>query len=76
MKYFLNILIWLDQGLNTLRGGHPDETLSAWFHRLHLRGWSQARNFTNALFFWQKDHCKEAYESESIRRHLPREYAE
>ena len=28
-RYFWNILIWLDQGANTLIGGDPDETLSS-----------------------------------------------
>lgn len=28
-QYILNILIWLDQGLNTLTGGDPDETVSS-----------------------------------------------
>ena len=26
--YLLNILIWLDQGFNTLLGGDPDHTVS------------------------------------------------
>ena len=28
-KYLWNILVWIDQGLNTLLGGDPDETLSS-----------------------------------------------
>lgn len=28
-RYLWNILIWLDQGLNTLTGGDPDETVSS-----------------------------------------------
>jgi hypothetical protein len=29
------------------------------------------RNIINALFFWQVDHCRDAYESELKRHHLP-----
>lgn len=28
-RYLWNVLIWLDQGLNVLLGGDPDETLSS-----------------------------------------------
>ena len=27
----------------------------------------------NHIFFWQENHCKEAYESEAQRSHLPPE---
>lgn len=74
MNYFLRNAIAFDQQLNTLRGGEPDETLSAAAHRLHLKGRSGWRNFINRLFFWQEDHCKAAYESEKARSQLPKEY--
>ncbi len=66
-----NLILWVDQGLNVLIGsGFCDETLSAYAHRKggHLR------NAINALFFWQDDHCADAYLSELNRRHLPPEY--
>lgn len=74
MNYFLRNAIAFDQQLNTLRGGEPDETLSAWAHRMHVAGNSRLRNVINALFFWQEDHCLQAYQSEVNRKHLPREY--
>ena len=74
MSYFLRNAIAFDQMLNALRGGEPDETLSAWAHRMHMGGDGDFRNFVNALFFWQEDHCLAAYESEMSRKHLPKEY--
>lgn len=51
-----------------------DETFSAHVHRHYLRGkWKILRKLINFLFFWQKDHCKEAYESELNRMQLPPE---
>ncbi len=73
-NYLLRVAIAVDQLANALRGGEPDETLSAWFHRQHLKGNSCARNVTNTLFFWQDDHCREAHESEILRRQMPKEY--
>ncbi len=74
MNYFLRNAIAFDQQLNALRGGHPDETLSAVAHRRHLEGKSGWRNLINALFFWQGDHCQNAYWSELHRKQLPKEY--
>lgn len=46
--YVMNVLIAADQLANTVRGGHPDETLSAAAHRRHLEGRSGWRNVINA----------------------------
>lgn len=69
----LQVLISLDQFVNTLLCGYADETLSARAYR-HAeikkdRRWPMT--LINALFFWQDDHCKHAYESELERSHLP-----
>lgn len=74
MSYLLRVAIAFDQTANAIRGGEPDETLSAAAHRLHLKGRSGWRNFINRIFFWQEDHCKDAYESEKNRKQLPKEY--
>lgn len=74
MKQFL---IALDQLVNTLcfwlpGGCWADETLSSRAHRIqdtHPR----LRRFLNAVFFWQCDHCLEAYESERKRLQSPPE---
>lgn len=36
-RYLFNILVWLDQGLNTLLAGNPDETLSSRAHKAMLK---------------------------------------
>lgn len=72
--YVMKVLIAVDQLANALRGGHPDETLSAAAHRRHLAGKSGWRNFINALFFRQEDHCRDAHASELARKQLPKEY--
>ena len=66
------ILIAIDQLINTLFGGMADETLSARAYRLELeRGRSWARKLIDGILFFDKDHCKESYESEILRRQLP-----
>lgn len=71
----LQILIAFDQLCNACTpGGWADETLSSRAHRLYELGNKWPKRFVNLLFFWQKDHCKEAYESEKLRFHLPPEF--
>ena len=66
------VLIAIDQLFNTLLGGYADETLSSRAYRLELeRGRSLARKFVDTLLWFDKDHCKESYESEIERRQLP-----
>ena len=68
-------LIALDQLFNALTGGWADETLSARCWRLQgkHRGWALARRAVDALLFFDKDHCRESYESEKKGRQLPPE---
>ena len=66
------VAVAFDQLVNTLMGGYADETLSARAWRHHLDGsrtWP--RWVIDHLFFWQTNHCKEAYESELLRKQLP-----
>lgn len=80
-KYLLNLLIALDQGINALCGGSPDETISAVAYRKGcgrhkpLR-WRLAYRAINLLFFWQADHCRAAYETEKRGGHLHPSYQE
>ena len=51
-----------------------DETLSSHCWRWHInqiRDWPY--KLIDIIFFWEKDHCKNSYESERNRRHLPPE---
>jgi hypothetical protein len=62
LKYLKNNLIAFDQGLNTLAGGDPDETLSSRFGKKSKS--NTIRKVINALFFWQKDHCAQSIEAD------------
>ncbi|AXK39610.1 pseudouridine synthase [Crenobacter cavernae] len=75
-KRLLQIAIAVDQLLNAATpGGWADETLSSRAWRLrNRRGWGAARRAIDTLFFWQRAHCRKAFESELLRRHLPPEY--
>lgn len=74
----LQFLIGLDQLANVvtwIKGdgfGFADETLSARAWR--LREQSNAWRRIDRLFFWQDGHCRQSYESEVLRKHLPPEY--
>lgn len=70
------ILIALDQLLNTICGGWADETISSALHRRRLRGkpfWADSLDMLAACF-GDHNHCAEAYESERIGRQLPPEF--
>lgn len=72
------VALAVDQLLNTLLGGMADETLSARAWRLRnksKRGY-YVRIVIDVIFFLDKDHCKSSYESELLRKHLPKEYSD
>lgn len=62
-----NMLIGLDQLANTVIGGAPDETISS---RAWREGW-RIVPLIDALFFFELDHCRRAFESERLRRQFP-----
>jgi hypothetical protein len=74
VTYLYNVAIWLDQGLNVLFCGSPDETLSARAERQAQKGNVVPKTIINAIFFWQDDHCHAAWLSEVNRKQLPRDY--
>jgi len=66
------ILIALDQLLNSIFNGWPDETLSSRAYRWHEAGkrlWPM--HLIDMIFFWEDAHCYESYMSEQQRAHLP-----
>lgn len=69
------IPIAIDQFVNTLFGGWADETISsvAWRKRNEGTGWRFLHCLIDCIFFWQKNHCEQAYQSELERRQLPEE---
>ncbi|MCL2076775.1 MAG: pseudouridine synthase [Betaproteobacteria bacterium] len=68
------ILIAIDQLLNAIFNGWPDETLSSRAYRWHKAGKrSWPMRLIDAAFrlIGDKDHCYNSYMSEKQRTHLP-----
>lgn len=69
------VVIAVDQLVNTLAGGWADETLSARAWRLQSRRvWGLLRRTIDAAFFFDPSHCEQAFKYESQRGHLPPAY--
>lgn len=77
-SYPVRFLIAVDQLVNVICGGDPDETLSArsWRSRDTKWHWRIARVVIDWLFFFEEDHCKKSYESEVLNKHLASVYTE
>lgn len=88
MTYWQQIkqfLLAVDQLVNTLIGlivcpfariiFWADESISSMTYRAHRdsKRYGYFMYVINALFFWQVEHCKKAYEAELNGRHLPPE---
>lgn len=74
MNRLKRILIALDQLVNTVFNGWPDETISSRAWRWEQSGklrWP--RRLIDTLFFFDANHCRESYESERLGRQLPPE---
>ena len=61
MQYFFNILIMIDQSLNTIIGGDPDETLSSRFGKCNK--WA-CRFICRLLDKIDYRHCKKSIEKD------------
>lgn len=76
MKYILNVLIAIDQLINTLIGGYPDETLSASAWIGEQQGKILPKIFRPIIDFifliFEKDHCYKAAMSEKYRTQAPK----
>jgi len=64
------ILVAIDQLVNTLLGGWADETLSSHAYRKHPR----LERLIDGLLWFDKDHCYESYVSEQLRTQCPPEF--
>ena len=68
-KYFREIIIAVDQLGNTILDGWADETISSRTYRTNDDPfWKVMEKIINILFFFQKDHCYNAYLNEIDRR--------
>lgn len=77
MNYFLRLALAIDQLLNVLIcNGEPDETMSSAAYRMERDGrfWGFMRPVIDVLFWFQKDHCRKAYESELLRLQYNKEF--
>lgn len=64
-KWTLNVLIGVDQVVNAVICGDPDETISSRAGKLRKnKVWSFPAKVINTLFFWQKNHSMEAIEED------------
>lgn len=71
-SYGKNLLIAIDQLVAAIFGFPCDETISSVAYRWELEGKRKwPRILIDALFFFDKGHCKESYESEVLRRQMP-----
>ena len=60
-KYVVNILISIDQFINTIFGGDPDETLSSRMGK-HEESCKICFYICMILNLFQKDHCRKSEE--------------
>lgn len=70
------VLIALDQAVNALLGGWPDETLSSRAWRWHVGGvrhWPCRLIDRVAALLGDANHCEESFLSERLGRQLPPE---
>ncbi len=71
-RYFKNLLIAADQGVNTVFGGNPDETISSRVGRGALKGDRLALYLERIIdgFFWiirrELNHCRNRIEWNTV----------
>lgn len=77
-QYIKNVLIWIDQGINTvILFGYPDETLSSRFYRWYRDDKCKYPMIIldkTAALLGDKNHCYNSYLSEKLNRQLPPEF--
>ena len=75
MTYGKRTLIALDQLINALLGGWPDETMSSRAYRLAVEGMTWPMRCIDAVagIFGDVNHCEASFDSERVGRQLPPE---
>jgi hypothetical protein len=69
VKMFLvNVLLSVDQFVNVLMLGDPDETISSRAGRVFPDTWWS--NLIDHIMFWQTDHCHKAVETGEGKRDI------
>ena len=75
MSYFRKVLIALDQLVNAIFNGWPDETMSSRSYRWYIEGkrsWPMYCIDALFLFIGDVNHCEESWRSEANRKQLPK----
>ena len=57
LRYLMNWLRWLDEGLNVLTGGDANETMSSRAGKGMQKGKRWACVLCRFLYIFQRDHC-------------------
>lgn len=76
-QYIKNVLIAIDQLLNAILFSSPDETLSARAYRTEQQGKLAGRILRpviDTLLWFDKDHCRRAWQSERDRTQIDGSY--
>ena len=76
-EHLYQIVIAIDQLVNTLFGGYADETISArCYRKRHKRYWAVLRFLLDLIFYPidGKGHCMQAFNNEQQRVHMPSVY--
>jgi len=61
-RFFLNVLVWIDEGGNTLLLGDPGETISSRSAKAQAAGKRWGCVMCKFLDLFQKGHCQKAME--------------
>jgi hypothetical protein len=68
-RYLWNVLIWIDQGLNVLFAGDPDETLSSRMGKaVREDRCTFCKAFCWFLDLFDKNHCEKSIEEDEGKR--------
>lgn len=63
-RYVWNIIVWLDQGINTFFFGDPDETVSSRAAKAAARGKTWGCCLCKFLDLFDKGHCANTVEQD------------
>jgi hypothetical protein len=61
LAYITRIIAAVSQLINTLFGGHQNESIST---RSYRSGWTTLEKVIDNIIFWESNHCKKSHESD------------
>ena len=65
--YFWKLLVAIDQLVNTILGGSPDETISSRLGKRQRRGCKVCSFLCNILNMFEENHCEKSIEEDENR---------